>query len=69
MNLYERAKRGLLGKTLPLSRARVHTTEGPLGIFTYHIADADGRETAFHRSDAVVVMHGLSTALKKTRIM
>jgi len=67
MNLYERAKRGLIGKTLPLSQARVFTTEGQRGIFTYHITDADGRETAFHRSDAVVIMHGLTAALKKTK--
>lgn len=66
MNLYEKWKRDLVGKPLPLSRVRVHTTEGPMGIFTYRIADAKGQEVAFHRSDAVVIMHGLSTALKKT---
>ena len=65
MNLYEKAKRGLIGKrVLPVRQVRVFTTKGQLGIPTYHIVDPDGREIAFHRQDAVVAYYALGAALK-----
>lgn len=65
-NLYQRAKRGLVGRPIPSHQVRIHTTEARPGIHTYHVTDASGRKIALHRSDAVVIVHGLLTALKKT---
>lgn len=75
MNLYEKAKRGLIGKralpvipydikVLPVRQVRVFTTKGQLGTPTYHIVDPDGREIAFHRQDAVVAYYALGASLK-----
>lgn len=61
MNLYQRAKRGLLDSQPVQSQVRVFVT--PTGWPTFHIQDADGREVAMHRTDAVVVMLALKTAL------
>lgn len=68
-NLYQKFKAGLLGATPAPSRIlpQVSTTTGQYGIVTYHITDADGREIALHRTDAVVIKHGLDVALKMTK--
>lgn len=64
MSLYEKFKRGLLGRNPLPKLPRVFTTKGRYDITTFHVEDRDGREIALHRSDAVIIMHGLQVALK-----
>ncbi len=67
-NLYQKAKRGLLGnRNLVTARGRVFTTKGMLGFPTYHALDADGREISMTREVAVVVHQALGVALKSTK--
>lgn len=68
MNLYERFKAGLLGrKAKPCSRVRVFTKPLRYCGHSYHLIDADGREVAMVRSDAVVAVRALEAQLKATR--
>ena len=65
MNLYTKAKKGLLGKRAPtVGLVRVFTTRRWMAQPTYHITDPEGREIAMTRQDAVVACHALRVALK-----
>ena len=60
--------RDKLGEKPRLPRQiRVFATKGQMDITTYHIRDADGREVAMHRDDAVVASLALAVTLKANK--